>query len=63
VEPRRHHFAQHRRSQLRAVVGADVGRNATFGGEALQDRDGLLCVDRAIDFDRQGLAGELVDDV
>lgn len=36
---------------------------APLGGEALQNCHRLLGVDRAIDLDRQGLAGELVDDV
>jgi hypothetical protein len=49
--------------QLRAVVGAQIGRGAALGGKALEDRDGLLGVDRAADLDRQRLAGELVDDV
>ena len=55
--------AQDASGQLGAVVGAQVLRRPVLADEAPQDFDRLVGVDRAIDLDRQRLAGELVDDV
>jgi len=63
-EPRLAPLGEHPGGQLRAVVGAQVRRRpAALGDQALEDHDGLISVDRAPALDRQGLAGELVDDV
>ncbi len=57
-------LGKHQRGELGPVVGAEVRRRgAALGDQALQDRDGLVGVDRAGPLDRQRLAGELVDDV
>lgn len=49
--------------QLGAVVHADALGEAALGGDAVEDRGGLIDPDRALGLHRQRLAGELVDDV
>ena len=49
------------RHELGAVVEAHVVRRPVFEGQAIQDIDDAVGVDGAIDFDREGFAGELVD--
>jgi hypothetical protein len=48
---------------LGAVVAAEVRRGAPRRDEPLEDRDGLIGGDRAVDVHDQRLARELVDDV
>ena len=49
--------------ELGPVVETHVGRGAPLQGELIQDGDDAVGVDAAIHVDRQGFAGELVDDV
>jgi len=63
VELSSHHSRNARAVSSRAVVGPEVLGSAALGRQPLEHRDRLVGVDRAIDLDRQGLAGELVDDV
>ena len=49
--------------ELGAVVETDVGRCASLGGEFVECGGDLIGVDGTIDFDREGFAGEFVDDV
>jgi hypothetical protein len=51
------------RGQLGAVVAADVRRRPASGGEVVEHRDRLVCVDAAGDVHGQRFARVLVDDV
>ena len=59
--------AIHRRDgfgdELRAVVGADVGRDAAQEEQVGQDIDDFAREELAPNLDRQALAGELVHDI